>query len=280
MTESSHPADLPEQPENRLTSPRFDEFREALEVLYIIANMGGRINFAKDWPYAAVYVLGEQLMQFDHEGTPDRELRSELEVQAEQRRIALLESLDMLEEKSAKAGALQVEYVQDFVRSLGRDLALYVYAEKIVDRFIPPPPPLEKEMVVEPEPVAQIETPAEPAYVPPPVISAPSEVVPIATPAAPNLSAIPAPSPAEEEEFVSKIADDPLAIVQPISVTPPLVPPVAPVAPVAQAPSSSPSQVPGTQRPVEIKFIPNEKPKTEEAKPGAVPSDKEPDTKS
>jgi len=124
--------------DNALLAERFDEFKEALETLYILANMAGRNNFNKAWPLVAQRVLGAELIDYDLNGAKDLERRSELEVEAETRRIELLEALDGVEDKSVHAGALQIEYVQQLVGSLGRELALYVYAKPIVDRFIPP----------------------------------------------------------------------------------------------------------------------------------------------
>ena len=136
----------PEQePENKLTSEQFDEFKQALEVLYVIANMSGRLNFTKAWPDAAKHILGDELMKYDEEGTDDKEHRAELEQQAEERRLLLLDLMDTLEEKSVDKGALQVEYVSDVIESLGRELALHIYGSQIVDRFIAPPPSSEKD---------------------------------------------------------------------------------------------------------------------------------------
>ena len=198
------------EPDKKLTSDRFDDFREALEVLYVIANLSGRLQFVKRWPEAGPYILGEQLMEFDREGAKDRDLRAELETRAEERRLALLETLDSLEENSAQKGSLQIEYVEGLVKELGRPLALCVYADRIVDRFIAPPPPPPEEIK---DAVAEvIQAPLKQEYVPP-VISIP------------QISA----APVDEEEFFSHIEEDPLSIVQPISVSAPLMAPPAPL---------------------------------------------------
>ena len=133
----------PEMPDQRnvLMSERFDAFKEALEVLYILANQSGRIQFAQSWPETAQYVFGEQLLAFDREGTKDMEQRAEFEAKAEDRRILLLEKLDGIEEKSVLDGALQIEYVQAMIHDLGRDIALHVYSPAIVERFMPSTPP-------------------------------------------------------------------------------------------------------------------------------------------
>ncbi len=129
--------------ENKLTSNQFDEFKEALEVLYVIANLSARIQFAQNWPAAADFVLGKDLMLYDRDGATteeDKEDRADLEQEAEARRLALLEFMDTLEDKSVDKGALQVEYVKEAMGKLGRDLSLLVYGQQLVDRFLPPSP--------------------------------------------------------------------------------------------------------------------------------------------
>ncbi len=130
--------DLSGGADNALLAECFDEFREALETLYILANMAGRNNFNKKWPVVAQRVLGAELIDYDLNGTKDLERRAALEMEAETRRIELLEMLDGVEDKSVYAGALQIEYVQRLIGSLGREMALYVYSKPIVNRFIPP----------------------------------------------------------------------------------------------------------------------------------------------
>ena len=163
--------------ENKLTSDRFDEFREALEILYVIANLSGRNQFSKAWPEVAEYIFGEELMRYDYEGTSDKERRAELEIQAEERRLALLEFMDALEDNSVKEGALQIDYVRGEIEKYGRDLSLLIYGRQIVDRFIEPPPePAEPE-----EAVQEDEQPAEPepVYTPPPVLTPGQPVTPV-----------------------------------------------------------------------------------------------------
>jgi len=141
MTDTSTQPDNSDQ-ENKLTSAQFDEFKEALEVLYVIANISARIQFAKNWPAAAEFVLGKDLIHYDIEGASpeDKEDRAQLEQEAEGKRIALLEFMDTLEAKSVEKGALQIEYVKEAMTKLGRPLSLLIYGEKLVDRFVPPSP--------------------------------------------------------------------------------------------------------------------------------------------
>jgi len=130
--------DLPVESENKLTSEQFDEFNEALEVLYIIGNLSGRVQFAQAWPEPAKHVLGAELIQCDVEGTQDRDHRLELEKEAEERRLELLEFMDSVEDKSVEEGALQIDYVSGAIAKMGRPMALLIYGQKIVDRFAPP----------------------------------------------------------------------------------------------------------------------------------------------
>lgn len=128
----------------KLESERLKDFVEALELLYIIGNISGRIKFAEKWPEAALYIFGAELIEFDREGAPDREYRAELEEEADLRRMVLLEIADTFEDKSVDKGVLQIEYVQGVLNQLGRPLALHFYANWLVDRFLPPPAPPEQ----------------------------------------------------------------------------------------------------------------------------------------
>lgn len=129
-----------------LLSERFDELKEALEVLYILGNLSGRTQFLKNWPDVAQRIFSAELIRFDTEGTQELERRAELEQEAENARLELLETLDALEDKSADNGVLQLEYVKDLVEGFGREMALMVYSTVIVDRFIPPPAPPPEEL--------------------------------------------------------------------------------------------------------------------------------------
>lgn len=127
--------------ENKLHSDRYEAFVDALETLYIRGNLSARIQFTRDWPAAAQFVFGEELIGFDTAGTPDRDRRSVLEDEAETRRLELCGLADTLEDRSVNKGALQIEYVDPLVKRLGRELSLLLYSPRIVDRFLPPSPP-------------------------------------------------------------------------------------------------------------------------------------------
>src|SRR5690349_11417079 len=97
---------------NQLTSHKYAEFVEALELLYIKDNISGRNKFTANWPDAALLIFSEELIHYDREGVADRERRSIVEQEAEERRLALLEKISAVEERSVNTGALQVDYVQ------------------------------------------------------------------------------------------------------------------------------------------------------------------------
>ena len=187
------PEQKDEEPQNALLSEQFDDLKESLEVLYILANISGRLQFVKNWPDLASRIFGDELIAFDTDGTQELEKRAALEQEAEERRIQMLERLDGVEEKSVQEGVLQTEFVEGLIKDLGRDIALLVYAEKIVDRFIPPPAPV----------VAPTETVEQPSVEPPqaaPVAPAPVEAPP-AAPVAPSMSTSPV--------TVSQVAQEP-----------------------------------------------------------------------
>jgi len=131
---------LAPEAEKALFAEKFKDFLAALEALYIRGNISGRNHFRADWPQGAAHVLGPELVKYDEEGTDDKDHRSKMEGEAEERRLALVEILVEVEEKSAHAGAMDLEYIEGVVKPLGRKLALYVYDQGVVDRIIPPVP--------------------------------------------------------------------------------------------------------------------------------------------
>ena len=51
----------------------------------------------------------------------------------------MLDLLKKIEAESTLDGSLQVERVEGFIKTLGRDMALRIYTEKLVNRFLPAP---------------------------------------------------------------------------------------------------------------------------------------------
>lgn len=282
---SSNPGD----PENALISPRFAEFREALESLYILGNQSGRIHFMGKWPETGAWIFGADLLRYDQDGAKDREHRAQLEAEADARRLELIGIVETLEKQSVKEGSLQTEFVQGLVNKFGRALALHLYAEKIVDRFAPPPP----KPVSESEPVAA--APVAPPVPPPappvveeelapellqykeeqisPIETAPPPPPPPPTPPPPppvqNTAPPPPPAPPViEEEPLPDFPDDPLGNIQPIDAQP---------APVAAPPAASPS-VAAPSMPQEFSLEEDDEKKPEQPRPMTFVSAK--DTKS
>ncbi len=133
-------APLPPRPQdNRLTAETYEEFVDSLDILYLKGNLSGRLKFLENWPDAGQFIFGDELIDCDYNGTNDYKRREALEEEAEERRINMLEIAQTLEEKSVDKSALQLEYVENLVKELGRDLSLLLYAPHIVDRFIEPP---------------------------------------------------------------------------------------------------------------------------------------------
>jgi len=224
--------------ETKLISEQFDDFKEALEILYVIANISGRNQFTQNWSQAAAYIFGEQLIAYDAEGAMDSQAREErvaLEVQAEERRIHFLEDLDSVEEKSVESGVLQKEYVQGLVEKWGRALSLHVYSAQIVDRFIPPPqePEVKEEEVADeaPAPDPEVKTEAEPVIAP--VVDAPAPQK--ASPEPPLLH--------PSEKLPEDVVETPSENLQ-------------------ENASDKPET---TQRPVSMQFVPSKKPKEQPA---------------
>jgi hypothetical protein len=207
--------------EKKLTSDVFAAFKDSVEAITMLSNQSGRLSFVRQWPHASAFILGEQLMGFDRDGTQDHELRSQLEEEAEGRRLGLLDVLKTLEKDSVFEGTLQLDYIKDVVMSLGRDIALYIYAEHLVDRFIPPPPkPVDEEVIAEVQP---IETNSQHSKRPaPPVIP----------------TVIPTNIAVAEEEFTA-IEEDPLHVVQPIDMLDQPAPSVSGVTFVPTKPAAS-----------------------------------------
>ena len=246
--------DLPQaEPENKLTSDKFEEFKEALEILYVPANLSGRIQFVKAWPEAGAHIFGAELIQYDEEGTQDRDHRVELEEQAAGRQAELLEFMEGIEENSVDNGALQLEYVQDAIKGFGRDLALLVYGTKIVDRFLPPPPGAAKSVdpdVQDQNSVSAPETSPEAA----PVIEQPvqaSDSSPVETPAEPAMPSLPVDAMDNVKPIDMGAPPEQASVVPPSSEVPAMpegapveAPEIPAVSPIPEQPASSPVSEP------------------------------------
>lgn len=125
--------------ESKLLADGFEALFDALEILYLRGNLSGRLKFVQDRPEAAFYILGSELIGYDRDGTPDRDRRAALEIEAEERRFALLERLTDIEKRCVVSGVLQFEIIEPLVRDLGRDLALKIFVPRLVNRVFPAP---------------------------------------------------------------------------------------------------------------------------------------------
>lgn len=142
MTTTAPPSRDPNAPPSPF-SDKLKDLLEALECLYIRGNTAGRRQFTQSWPAAVPLVFDPELVVFDAEGVAtdaEREKRKTLEVAAEERRDALIPFLETLEGKSVNDGMLQIEFVREIMMRYSREMLLYLYAEHIVNKFVPPAP--------------------------------------------------------------------------------------------------------------------------------------------
>ncbi len=116
---------------------KLTDLGEALSILYISRNSSGRNKFREKWPEVSEYLFGSTLISYDIEGVKDRELRSKLEDEADDRRIDLKQTINEIVEKSVNAGSLQFDYVGSVIDKYGVDMSLFLYAENIIERVRP-----------------------------------------------------------------------------------------------------------------------------------------------
>ncbi|MBI1300589.1 MAG: hypothetical protein GC137_02925 [Alphaproteobacteria bacterium] len=116
---------------------KMPELKEALSLLVIRNNSGGRNNFRQKWPDVARYMFGEKLIEYDNEGTKDREHRAQLEDEASLRRIELNKLLENVIDKSVDKGILNAEYVGETIDKFGVEVIQFVYAADVIERVRP-----------------------------------------------------------------------------------------------------------------------------------------------
>jgi hypothetical protein len=133
-----HPEDEPiSNAAQAALSDKLDHFSEALCMLYIKDNLSGRNKFREKWPEAAQFIFSDALIAYDNEGVTDREHRSVLENDAEERRAALLEKITEIPEKSVDSGALEFDYVGEVLDTYGPKISLLLYKDDIIQRVRP-----------------------------------------------------------------------------------------------------------------------------------------------
>ena len=143
-----------QEDENKLLCDDYEKSLDIVESLYIPKNLGGRINFAKNQPTLAQRILGEELIKLDQEGAEDRKARMVLEKEAAIRHNEFIELVINLEKKAIVKNELQLDYIENTIKDLGREVALMFLHSRFVDRVFPPPPP-EEEKVQEQSEVAE-----------------------------------------------------------------------------------------------------------------------------
>ncbi len=118
-------------------SKKMTDLEEALSLLYITKNPSGRLKFKEKWPEVADHLFGPDLIKYDTEGVEDREHRTKLEEEANDRRIDLKQTIAEIVDKSVKSGSLQFDYVGTVVDQYGPVMSTYLYAEDVIERVRP-----------------------------------------------------------------------------------------------------------------------------------------------
>lgn len=139
MLETSKPKHSNEDTERRAFGEKLEEFRDALNLLYIKKNQSGRLKFAEKWRAPAEYIFGADLLEIDTRGPSLDEyaVRLQLEEAAEDRRLQLKQTLGELKEKSVDSGVLQFEYVGKIIQQYGPELSRIFFADNIIERVSP-----------------------------------------------------------------------------------------------------------------------------------------------
>ncbi|PCJ99116.1 MAG: hypothetical protein COA45_06655 [Zetaproteobacteria bacterium] len=118
-------------------SNQLKELTEALGLLYIGNNASGRNKFRDKWPDVALFIYGDELVQVDNDGVIDRERRSELEDQADERRVQIKQTISEIVEKSVDQGSLLFDYVGGVIDIYGAGISRFLYAEDVIERVRP-----------------------------------------------------------------------------------------------------------------------------------------------
>lgn len=139
MDQANKPKSSNDDSSRKAFSPRLEELKRALAILYIMKNMSARNKFREKWPDVAAYLFGPELIALDTHGAhlKDYALRSALEERAEELRIDLKTTLGEVEENSVKSGSLLFEYVAGFIDKYGPQISRLVYTENIIERVKP-----------------------------------------------------------------------------------------------------------------------------------------------
>jgi len=139
MDQANKPKSTNDDTSRKAFSPKLEELKRSLAILYIMKNMSARNKFTEKWPDVAAYLFGPELIELDTHGVhpKDYALRTVLEEKADGLRIDLKSILAEVEEKSVKSGSLVFEYVASFIDKYGPSISRLVYAENIIERVKP-----------------------------------------------------------------------------------------------------------------------------------------------
>lgn len=118
-------------------STKMKDLEEALALLYITKNPSGRLKFKEKWPEVADHLFGPDLIKYDTDGVEDREHRTKLEEDANDRRIDLKATISEIVDKSVKSGSLLFDYVGTVIDQYGPVMSTYLYAEDVIERVRP-----------------------------------------------------------------------------------------------------------------------------------------------
>lgn len=118
-------------------SKQLKEVTDSLNLLYIPNNASGRNKFRHKWPDVALFIFGDELIQLDNKGVTDRERRSELEEQADEKRIQLKQTISEIIDKSVDQGSLLFDYVGSIIDLYGVGISRFLYAEDVIERVRP-----------------------------------------------------------------------------------------------------------------------------------------------
>jgi len=118
-------------------SDKLTELGDALGLLYITRNSSGRNKFREKWPEVSEYLFGLTLINYDINGCDDREQRTKLEEEANDRRIMLKTTISEIVDKSVEAGSLIFDYVGEVIDQYGAEMSIFLYAEDVIERVRP-----------------------------------------------------------------------------------------------------------------------------------------------
>lgn len=123
--------------EEKTFSDSIEDLLDALECLYVIDNLSGRLQFRKNWPPIAPLIFPANLMHIDEFGSSDKPYRTKLEEEADTIRIGLIEKIKSIQEEHHISGALNAAKTKTFIEELGKDAAAHIFQQHIIQKLCP-----------------------------------------------------------------------------------------------------------------------------------------------